>query len=134
MPSLGPLEILVVFVVALVVFGPQKLPELGRQIGRALREFQKVQDNFQAEVRSAFDTNDPPRAPSPSTPEAPLPAAPLPAAPVPATDAVLPPGEPEPVLGSFDRELPPPVAREEQGSEHPTAPPAEPPAGGPEPA
>ena len=34
MPQIGPLEILVVLVVALVVFGPNKLPELGRQVGR----------------------------------------------------------------------------------------------------
>ena len=43
MPSLGPAEILVIFVVALLVFGPDKLPEIGRQVGRGVRELRRVQ-------------------------------------------------------------------------------------------
>jgi sec-independent protein translocase protein TatA len=38
-PNVGPLEIGIVLVVALVVFGPKRLPELGHGIGRGLREF-----------------------------------------------------------------------------------------------
>ena len=37
--SLGPAEILVIFVVALIVLGPKRLPEAGRALGRGLREF-----------------------------------------------------------------------------------------------
>ena len=40
MPSLGPAEILVILVVALLVFGPNKMPEIARQVGRGFREFQ----------------------------------------------------------------------------------------------
>jgi sec-independent protein translocase protein TatA len=39
MPSIGPLELIVVLVIALVVFGPKKLPDLGRSLGTGMREF-----------------------------------------------------------------------------------------------
>jgi sec-independent protein translocase protein TatA len=48
--SLGPAEVLVVLVVALLVFGPKRLPEVGRQVGGALRELRKVQDSVRAEL------------------------------------------------------------------------------------
>jgi sec-independent protein translocase protein TatA len=39
MPNIGLPEILVVLVIALIVFGPKRLPELGRSLGRGIREF-----------------------------------------------------------------------------------------------
>jgi sec-independent protein translocase protein TatA len=39
MPGIGPLEIVVVLVIALLVFGPKRLPEMGRSVGKGLREF-----------------------------------------------------------------------------------------------
>lgn len=39
MPNIGPLEIVAVLIIALVVFGPKRLPELGRSLGRGIREF-----------------------------------------------------------------------------------------------
>jgi sec-independent protein translocase protein TatA len=39
MPNIGPIEIIVVLVIVLVVFGPKRLPELGRSLGRGFREF-----------------------------------------------------------------------------------------------
>jgi len=39
MPSIGPLELAVILVVALVVFGPKRLPELGKSMGKGIREF-----------------------------------------------------------------------------------------------
>jgi sec-independent protein translocase protein TatA len=39
MPNIGPLELAIVLVIALIVFGPKRLPELGRSLGRGLREF-----------------------------------------------------------------------------------------------
>ena len=39
MPNIGPLEIAVVLIIALIVFGPKRVPELGRSMGRAIREF-----------------------------------------------------------------------------------------------
>ena len=37
--NVGPLELIVVLIIALVVFGPKRLPELGRSLGRGIREF-----------------------------------------------------------------------------------------------
>jgi sec-independent protein translocase protein TatA len=38
-PNIGPMEVAVVVVIALLIFGPRKLPELGRSVGGGLREF-----------------------------------------------------------------------------------------------
>jgi TatA/E family protein of Tat protein translocase len=68
--SLGPAEILVVLVLALIVFGPKRLPEVGRQVGGALRELRKVQDTVQNEIRSVIDdTTGPVRSMLPNTTE-----------------------------------------------------------------
>ena len=58
MPSLGPAEILVILVIALLVFGPNKMPEIARQVGRGMREFRRVQQHLTTELRdvvSEFD-------------------------------------------------------------------------------
>ena len=39
MPNIGPLEIAIVLVIVLIIFGPKRLPELGRSMGRGIREF-----------------------------------------------------------------------------------------------
>jgi sec-independent protein translocase protein TatA len=39
MPNVGPMELLVVLIVALVIFGPKRIPEMGRSIGHGMREF-----------------------------------------------------------------------------------------------
>ena len=44
--SLGIPELIVIFVVALLVFGPKRLPEIGRTLGKALGEFKKATDDF----------------------------------------------------------------------------------------
>jgi TatA/E family protein of Tat protein translocase len=72
--SLGPAEILVVLVIALVVFGPKRLPEVGRQVGGALRELRKVQDTVQSEIRTVLDDTTGPVRTMTSDPK-PLPAA-----------------------------------------------------------
>jgi sec-independent protein translocase protein TatA len=38
-PNIGPMEIGLVLIIALVVFGPKRLPELGRSVGKGMREF-----------------------------------------------------------------------------------------------
>ena len=51
MPQVGPLEILVVLVVALVVFEPSKLPQLGRRVGPGCgADFRKFQQGIQADI------------------------------------------------------------------------------------
>jgi TatA/E family protein of Tat protein translocase len=54
--DIGFPELLVIFAIALIVFGPQKLPELGKALGKALREFKKtteeVKGSFEAETET----------------------------------------------------------------------------------
>ncbi len=56
MGSLGWTEIVVIFVVALVIFGPRKLPELGKSLGRGLAEFKRASNDlrrtWEQEVKS----------------------------------------------------------------------------------
>lgn len=49
--SLGMPELIVIFVIALIIFGPRKLPELGRSLGRSINEFKKASN----ELRSSLD-------------------------------------------------------------------------------
>ena len=44
MANVGPLEILVVLVIALVIFGPKRIPELGQSLGKGIREFKASLD------------------------------------------------------------------------------------------
>ena len=62
MPSLGPAEILVILVVALLVFGPEKMPEIARQVGKGMREFKRVQQHLRSELRDVVAEFDAPSA------------------------------------------------------------------------
>jgi TatA/E family protein of Tat protein translocase len=76
--DIGLQEMLVIGVLALLVFGPSKLPELGRMIGRAMREFRRASDEFRTTVETNLHINDPdPPSPEPVT-VTPEPAAPTP--------------------------------------------------------
>ena len=66
MPSLGPAEILVILVVALLVFGPNKMPEIGRQVARGVRDFRRVQQHLSSELQSVVSDLDP-TAPTPAS-------------------------------------------------------------------
>ncbi|HJW75565.1 MAG TPA: Sec-independent protein translocase protein TatB, partial [Thermoleophilia bacterium] len=59
MPNIGWPELLVVLVIALVIFGPKRLPDMGRQLGRGLREFKKatseIQDHFDISLEEKDD-------------------------------------------------------------------------------
>ncbi|MEJ2247999.1 MAG: twin-arginine translocase TatA/TatE family subunit, partial [Acidobacteriota bacterium] len=46
MGSLGMPEIVVIFIIALIIFGPRKLPELGKTIGKGLAEFKKASNEL----------------------------------------------------------------------------------------
>ena len=63
--NIGPAEILVVLVVALVVLGPSRLPDAARSLGKAMSEFRRVSSGIQSEVRDAFA--DAPRYPKSSS-------------------------------------------------------------------
>ena len=58
MPNVGPVEIIIVLVIVLLIFGPKRLPDLGRSLGRGMREFKdsvtgKDDDDKQLEERNA---------------------------------------------------------------------------------
>ncbi len=63
MGNVGPWEMMVIAVVALLVFGPNRLPELGRSLGRALREFRRASRELREEVRRVVDEEEPPAPP-----------------------------------------------------------------------
>ncbi|HVM02053.1 MAG TPA: twin-arginine translocase TatA/TatE family subunit [Acidimicrobiales bacterium] len=65
MGSIGPAEIVVVLLVALIVLGPTRLPDAARSVGKALAELRRVTAGVQAEVRDAFA--EPPTYPRPPT-------------------------------------------------------------------
>ena len=69
---IGTAELLVVLLVALVVFGPRKLPELGRSLGRALGQLQAASDDFKRawETESHVDAGVRSKLPPPRTAEA----------------------------------------------------------------
>ncbi len=67
MPNVGPMEILIVLIIALIVFGPKKLPELGNSLGRGIREFKgSISDAGEEEKPQVAEQAAP--APSEKTP------------------------------------------------------------------
>lgn len=64
--DIGFSEIVLIAVIAIVVLGPERLPELGRHIGKAMRMWRGVKDDFSGRVREAI-VIDPPRMIEPTT-------------------------------------------------------------------
>jgi sec-independent protein translocase protein TatA len=96
--DIGLQEMLVIGVLALLVFGPSKLPELGRMVGRALREFRRASDEFRSTVETNLQINEPDPPPTPSyaaEPTAALPSETEPVAPETSDVAVTVATEPE---------------------------------------
>ena len=50
--NLGFSEMVFIFLLALIIFGPKKLPEIGRQIGRALNEFKRASNEFRTQIEA----------------------------------------------------------------------------------
>jgi sec-independent protein translocase protein TatA len=82
--SLGMPELILIFVVALIIFGPRKLPELGRSLGKSLNEFKRASNELRStldeEIRTeerrtavaapaVSESTDPADLPSPAAPE-----------------------------------------------------------------
>src|SRR3989454_8220885 len=56
--NLGFSEMVFIFLLALLIFGPKKLPEIGRQIGRALNEFKRASNEFKSQIESEINQLD----------------------------------------------------------------------------
>ena len=65
--NISATELLVIAIVALLILGPDKLPDAMRKLGRATRELRRITSGFEAELRDAL--SDEPEAPKPKAPE-----------------------------------------------------------------
>lgn len=59
MGNLGPTELLIILAIALIVFGPKKLPEFGRGIGQAMKEFKNAQNELVDSVHAEMNREEP---------------------------------------------------------------------------
>src|SRR5918996_6040292 len=57
MPSIGPLEVMAVAAIALIVFGPDKLPEIARTVGRTLSQLRRMADEVRDDFKEGLDFN-----------------------------------------------------------------------------
>lgn len=55
--SLGVPEILIILLIALIIFGPKRLPEMGQSLGKAIREFKKSSQEIQKEIEEGVGLN-----------------------------------------------------------------------------
>jgi sec-independent protein translocase protein TatA len=72
MPMPGPVELIIILVIALLILGPGKLPDVGSALGKSIREFRKASSDLSDSVK--VDTTplaNPPAAPSADAPAAP---------------------------------------------------------------
>jgi sec-independent protein translocase protein TatA len=53
--GLGPMEILLIIIIGLLIFGPEKLPKIGRDLGRAFRAFRKASSDLTNEVTKELE-------------------------------------------------------------------------------
>ena len=74
--DIGLQELVLIFVIALLVFGPKNLPQLGRSLGRAMREFKRASDEFRSTIETNLEMNEPDPVPSYQSLPAPVEAAP----------------------------------------------------------
>ena len=56
--NIGGTEILVILFVVFIFFGPKKMPEIGRSIGKGVREFREAMRNIQTDIESAASLDD----------------------------------------------------------------------------
>jgi TatA/E family protein of Tat protein translocase len=53
--GIGPMEIVIILIIGLLIFGPAKLPQIGRDLGKALRSFKKAATDLSAEVSKELE-------------------------------------------------------------------------------
>ena len=70
--SVGVPELIIIFTIALIIFGPRKLPELGKSLGKSLAEFKRasnelkstLDEEIRSEERRSAERQEPPRVPA----------------------------------------------------------------------
>jgi Tat protein translocase TatB subunit len=113
--SLGPAEILVILLVALIVLGPNKLPGAARQVGKTIAEVRKWSQGFQDELRTVIDSETAPSYRERQVPEQ-LPTIPMETPPAPAVATPLPPLPPLPMrIPMLPMPTAPPAVAESNG-------------------
>jgi TatA/E family protein of Tat protein translocase len=70
MPDIGWQELLIVLIVALVIFGPKRLPDLGRSLGKGVREFRNATQGIQEHLDARFEDAPEQVTPATTAPEA----------------------------------------------------------------
>ena len=65
--GVGLPEVTVILILALLIFGPKKLPELGKQLGKTLKSLKKASNEFQSEINQVI--NEPEREDLPKSPQ-----------------------------------------------------------------
>ena len=69
--SIGMPELILIFVIALIVFGPKKLPEIGKSLGKGLAEFKKASEDFKQSIQKEVDALKDDNRTEPPSPSAP---------------------------------------------------------------
>src|SRR4029079_531161 len=97
MPTPGPLELVIILVIALLILGPGKLPDVGAALGKSIKEFRKASSDVQEAVTLNVDTSPLPATPAPAPAPQAAPAAPAAAVAAAVAAAPAPVAEPAPV-------------------------------------
>jgi sec-independent protein translocase protein TatA len=71
MGSIGMPELIVIFVIALIIFGPRKLPELGRSLGKSINEFKRASNELKSTLEEEIRVDEQRTAAKAATPETP---------------------------------------------------------------
>lgn len=66
--GIGAQELILLLVGALIIFGPQRLPEIASQVGKAIRDFRRMSDDLTGEFQRSFSLDEPPAANTPALP------------------------------------------------------------------
>lgn len=62
--GIGLPEMVLIFIVALLIFGPKKLPEIGKSLGKTIKSFQEASKEFEAEIKQGMETTSEPAEPA----------------------------------------------------------------------
>ena len=102
MPTPGPLELVIILVIALLILGPGRLPDVGSALGKSLREFRKASSDLQ----DAANVDTSPLPAQPPAPVDPAAAQAVPAAPVAAASVVATAPAPAPIVAAAPAPVP----------------------------